>query len=72
MFPTMNATTTAVFEALGVEPQTFLDTIMRVVNISVNFLLWQLEAFWPLYLILFFVLAIVGYAKGWLRIGGRH
>jgi len=53
--PTLNGSTTAVFDSVGLDAQVIYDTLVALIGVSVNFGLWLVQVSWPFLLISGFV-----------------
>jgi len=68
--PTLDATTTAVFASIGINPSTVYSVFTALVSTTVSFLLWLVQVTWPFLLGILLILAlwrIIHYYRGTAR-----
>jgi len=53
--PTLNATTTAVFNSIGLDASDIYDTFVGLVGTAVRFGLWLIQVAWPFLLGIAFI-----------------
>jgi hypothetical protein len=69
MLPTMNATTTAVFAATGLDASSIFALFVGLINTAVSFGLWLIQVAWPFLLVIGFILLMWGIARYYSKIG---
>jgi len=64
--PTLNASTTAVFNSTGLDAQSIYDVIVSLIGTAVNFGLFLVQTYWPFMLVLGFIGLLIGIAKKYM------
>lgn len=67
--PSLNATTTAVFNSVGISAQTIYDTFTALIGTAVSFGLWLIQVTWPFLLGLAFIYLMYHLAHKFLGLG---
>lgn len=67
--PTLNATTTAVFESVGIEASDIYSTFTSLIGTAVSFGLWLVQVSWPFLLGLAFIYLMWRLAHKFLGFG---
>jgi len=67
--PTMTATTSAIFNTVGLDADTIYDTLVALIGTSVDFGIWLIQLSWPFLLIAGFVYLMVRVAHKFTGLG---
>jgi len=67
--PTLNATTTAVFDAIGLDASSIYDTFTALIGTAISFGLWLVQVSWPFFLGLAFVYLMWRLAHKFMGLG---
>jgi len=67
--PTLNATTTAVFDAIGLVPQDIYNVFTGLIGTAVSFGLWLVQVAWPFWLGIGFIYLIYRLAQKFTGLG---
>ena len=67
--PTLNASTTAVFDAVGISASEIYTTMTSLIGTSVSFGLWLIKVSWPFLLAIGFLYLMVRLARKFLGVG---
>jgi len=70
--PTLDATTTAVFTAVGISASSIYAVFLNLVGIGISFILWLMQVAWPFLLVLAFIGMLFGIALAYRRRAGMH
>ena len=67
--PTLSASTTAVFSAVGISPSSIYGTFTGLVGSAVDFGLWLIQVSWPFLLAIGFIYLLWKIAHKFMGIG---
>jgi len=67
--PSLNATTTAVFASVGLDPSSIYALFVSLVNVAVSFGLWLIQVSWPFLLAIGFIYLMWRLARHYMSVG---
>jgi len=67
--PSLNASTTAVFNSVGISASSIYDVFTSLIGTAVSFGLWMIQVAWPFLLALAFIYMIWRIARKFLGFG---
>jgi len=72
--PSLNATTTAVFSAIGLDASSIYATFVALIGTAVSFGLWLIQVSWPFMLGIGFIFLMYILARRFMAVGAasRH
>lgn len=69
VMPALNATTTAVFSAIGLNASDIYGVFVSLIGTAVSFMLWMIQVSWPFLLGIAFVYLMYGMARKFTGFG---
>lgn len=69
--PSLNATTTAVFNSVGISAQSIYSTFTALIGTAVDFMLWMIQTAWPFLLGIAFIFLMYRLAHKFMGFGRR-
>jgi len=67
--PTLNASTTAVFNSVGLDASDIYDVMTSLISTAVSFGLWLIQVSWPFLLAIGFIYLMWGLARKFMGYG---
>jgi len=67
--PSLNATTTAVFNSVGIDAATIYATFVNLIGTAVSFMLWMIQVSWPFLLGIAFIYLMYRLAHKFMGFG---
>lgn len=67
--PALNATTTAVFNSVGIDANTIYSTFTGLIGTAVSFMLWMIQVSWPFLLGIAFIYLMYRLAHKFMGFG---